>query len=156
MIRDVLFCDEIFVEILEYLSPGEFRWESWQRWKNEKALKTYRDSQRALVSCALTCRAFLEPALTRLWRLLDHPVFLLKVLPWHTGNDSSDAILVRVSYIDIISYLTSVRRNWSPISTSRSGSDSDGMRDTCTKFNTGSYPPSSPSTEMSGPCSLGG
>ena len=53
-------------------------------------------------------------------------------------------------------YLTQDEKIWRLISTNESGSDSDGMRDTCTKFNTGSYPPSSPSTEMSGPCSLGG
>ena len=101
MVHRVLFCEEILVEVLDYLSPSDFRWDHWQRFSYtsdyQEGIRARRALQRALASCAQTCRAFSDLALTRLWRVLDNPVFLLKILPWNTGDDLFDEILVSVT-----------------------------------------------------------
>ena len=105
MVHRVLFCEEILVEVLDYLSPGDFRWDHWQRFSYtsdyQEGTRARRALQRTLASCAQACRAFSDLALTRLWRVLDNPVFLLKFLPWNTGDDLFDEILVSIFSICI-------------------------------------------------------
>ena len=98
MTQRVLFCGDVFVEVLDHLTPDDSHWDCWEHSTQtsgfREGIKPRRDLQRALVSCALTYRALSQPALSRLWRVLDHPVFLLKVLPWNAGDDLFDEILV--------------------------------------------------------------
>ena len=59
----------------------------------ETDLKPRRHLQKTLLSCALTCRAWSDIALAELWKVLDHHVFLLKLLP---GDDGLfDEVIVR-------------------------------------------------------------
>jgi len=46
-------------------------------------------SRRDLLSVALTCKAFVEPALNRLWRSLDSLFPLLKILPAFVQSDGT-------------------------------------------------------------------
>ena len=98
----MLFCQEILLEILAYLSPGWFQWGRGNQCLRspdaERALRPRRLLQATLASCARTCRAFSDLALAELWRVLDHHVFLLKVLPWSLSNDSLfDEVFVGIS-----------------------------------------------------------
>ncbi|KAI1788310.1 hypothetical protein LXA43DRAFT_950174 [Ganoderma leucocontextum] len=86
--HSVLFCQEILLEILAYLSPGWFPWDYSDRDRYpSQDLKHRRLLQQTLASCARTCRAFSDLALAELWRVLDHHVLLLKLLPWRTNDD---------------------------------------------------------------------
>ncbi|KAI1788301.1 hypothetical protein LXA43DRAFT_1159872 [Ganoderma leucocontextum] len=86
--HSVLFCQEILLEILAHLSPGWFPWDYSDRDRYpSQDLKHRRLLQQTLASCARTCRAFSDLALAELWRVLDHHVLLLKLLPWRTNDD---------------------------------------------------------------------
>ena len=99
--HSALFCQEILREILGYLSPGWFSWNHSDRTDYlsniEKDLKSRRSLQSTLLSCALTCRALSDVALAELWRVLDHHIILLKLLPWTTEDDPFDEVFVRIS-----------------------------------------------------------
>ena len=97
----MLFCQEILLEILGYLSPGWFPLDHSDRTvyyllNIENDLKPRRLLQKTLASCALTCHAFSDLALAELWKVLDHHVFLLKLLPWSVLEEGLfDEIIVR-------------------------------------------------------------
>ena len=89
------------LEILSGLSPGWFSWDhslpDHYLPSIERDLVPRRLLQKTLVSCALTCRAISDLALLELWKVLDHHVFLLKLLPWTAGEDELfDEVIVRV------------------------------------------------------------
>ncbi|KAI1788312.1 hypothetical protein LXA43DRAFT_645500 [Ganoderma leucocontextum] len=92
-VHNALFCHEILVEILAYLSPGWFPWLRSDRDSDSRKseiredIKTRRALQRTLASCARTCQAFSEPALAELWRVLDHYILLLRFLPWRRSRN---------------------------------------------------------------------
>ena len=116
----MLFCQEILLEIFAYLSPGWFQWSFCDHYLRspdmEKALKPRRLLQGTLAACARTCHAFSDLALAELWRVLDHHVFLLKVLPWRLSDDSLfDEVLVRIfMYLWTSSFLSKTwNRIWS-------------------------------------------
>lgn len=69
---------DILDEICEYLS-----------YEDEVDADDIASSRRTLLRLALTCRAFLEPALDRLWRNLDSLFPLLKVLPAFIQTDGT-------------------------------------------------------------------
>ncbi|KAM5544987.1 hypothetical protein V8D89_001098 [Ganoderma adspersum] len=93
---DVLFCQDILTEILSHLSPGWFLGEFYDFKFNapqmQRDLEARKICQRNLVACALTCRAFSDLALAELWRVLDHHIILLKLLPWMTDDDPLDEV----------------------------------------------------------------
>ncbi|PIL32740.1 hypothetical protein GSI_04855 [Ganoderma sinense ZZ0214-1] len=75
--HSALFCQEILLEIFGYLSPGWFPWDRtvWipdveqdvqPRWLLQKTLSS-----------------------SELWRVLDHHVFVLKLLPWTARRDDN-------------------------------------------------------------------
>lgn len=74
-----LRCQEILVEIFDYLSPGR---------PDEDALPKERlhrrEAQKALARAARVCHAFSVPALNVLWRVTDSLTALLSVLPSFT------------------------------------------------------------------------
>jgi hypothetical protein len=55
----------------------------------EEGGEATRTSKQNLLWAALTCKAFLEPALDRLWRTLDSLFPLLKILPSFTQSDGT-------------------------------------------------------------------
>ena len=79
-----LFCHDILVEILACLSPGWFPWirsdSDSHKSEIEEDFKARKVLRAALASCARMCRAFSDPALAELWRILDHHVLLLCLL----------------------------------------------------------------------------
>lgn len=82
----MLFCQDIFLEIFSYLSVGWFPWDHSDRRRYDSEIKQHlkarRSHQGTLASCAQTCRALsADLALAELWRVLDHHVLLLKLLP---------------------------------------------------------------------------
>ena len=83
-----------------------------------------------MLSCALTCRALSDVALAELWRVLDYHVFLLKLLPWTTRDDSLfDEVIVRAfPHPAIYTLLTDGNRILKSISTNKPGRGFDGTR----------------------------
>ena len=69
---------DILDEICEYLS-----------YEDDVDADDIASSRRTLLCLALTCKAFLEPALDRLWRNLDSLFPLLKVLPAFIQTDGT-------------------------------------------------------------------
>ena len=63
-------------------------------------------SRRTLLRLALTCKAFIEPALDRLWRSLDSLFPLLKILP---AFGKSDGTYVRFFFLSSVRILTPTR-----------------------------------------------
>ena len=97
----MLFCQDILLEILSYLSVGWFPWDHSDRSTYDSKIKQHlrarRSIQRTLASCARMCRALSDLALAELWRVLDHHILLLKLFPWTTRDDVLfDEVLVRV------------------------------------------------------------
>ncbi|KAM5544978.1 hypothetical protein V8D89_001089 [Ganoderma adspersum] len=76
--HSVLFCKEILLEILGCLSPGWFSWDhsvpDIYLPNIEKDLKPRRLLQKTLAS-------------SELWKVLDHHIFILKLLPCTVGED---------------------------------------------------------------------
>ena len=98
------------LEIVGGLSPGWFSWDhsvpDHYLPGIERDLGQRRLLQKTLVSCALTCRAISDLALAELWKVLDHHVFLLKLLPWTAGEDELfDEVIVRVFSQPLKGYL---------------------------------------------------
>ena len=77
-----LACHEILEEILGKLAPGRLPMHDQQL--PEDFVKR-RLSQRTLARAALVCRAFEEPALNVLWRVLDDILHLIRILPAYGG-----------------------------------------------------------------------
>ncbi|KAI1788328.1 hypothetical protein LXA43DRAFT_925115 [Ganoderma leucocontextum] len=71
-----LLCQEILLEIFEYLSPGSPDTRAFPRQKAGR-----REAQRSLARLARVCRAFSAPALNVLWRVTDDLIHLLSILP---------------------------------------------------------------------------
>ncbi|KAF8816030.1 hypothetical protein BYT27DRAFT_7077944 [Phlegmacium glaucopus] len=71
---------DILDEICEYLHDGQ---------DTELDSEAARTSRRNLLCVALTCKAFLEPALDRRWRSLDSLFPLLRILPSFTQSDGT-------------------------------------------------------------------
>lgn len=69
---------DIFDEICDYLS-----------FDNDSDADEITRSRQNLLWVALTCKAFLEPALDRLWKQLDSLFPLLKVLPEFMQSDGT-------------------------------------------------------------------
>lgn len=57
--------------------------------QQDSSSEAARTSRRNLLWVALTCKAFLEPALDCLWRFLDSLFPLLKLLPSFTQSDGT-------------------------------------------------------------------
>ena len=71
-----LLCQEILLEIFEYLSPG-----SPDALAFPKDRASRREAQRSLARLARVCSAFSAPALNVLWRVTDDLIHLLAILP---------------------------------------------------------------------------
>ncbi len=69
-------CQEILLEIFEYLSPGS---QDARALPRQKAAR--REAQRSLPRLARVCRAFSAPALKVLWTVTDNLIHLLSILP---------------------------------------------------------------------------
>ena len=78
---------DVFHEILSHLDPID----SDYNVDDDKDCKIYitalHTCQRATLSLALSCRAFLDPSLNKLWRGLDDIHNLLKLLPNYQRRD---------------------------------------------------------------------
>lgn len=70
---------DILDEICEYLHDEQ----------DNNSTEAARTSKQNLLWVALTCKAFLEPALDRLWRSLDSLFPLLRILPSFTQSDGT-------------------------------------------------------------------
>lgn len=71
---------DILGEICEYLAPYD---------NLEIDVEQVSEARQNLAWLALTCKAFLEPALDRLWRSLDTLYPLFKILPAFTRADGT-------------------------------------------------------------------
>lgn len=80
-----LCCLDILSDIFEYFAPDEYSF-----LVNTPEQVEYRKASRiTLASAALVCKAFSDPALAVLWRVLDEIASLLRVLPNFTVHPQS-------------------------------------------------------------------
>ncbi|KAI0629724.1 hypothetical protein C8Q77DRAFT_304933 [Trametes polyzona] len=85
-----LLCPEILIEIFKHLTPG-----SPNKYALPRLRARRRENQKALARAACVCRAFSEPALDILWRVVDCLPDLLCVLPSFTLHNKKTYVLTR-------------------------------------------------------------
>ncbi|KAM5545009.1 hypothetical protein V8D89_001120 [Ganoderma adspersum] len=103
---------DVFQEILDHLEPLDANYDVDGDNDGKIYLSALRTCRSARLSLALSCRAFLDPSLNRLWRNLDDIQPLLMLLPNYQRRDSTYHLTGEISsaaWARLGTYATRVR-----------------------------------------------